>query len=115
MIHIVNKRTHIPTDRDKPIHRGFPLGNPYDWRGSKLAQFQCSCREEAIANYRAYFDEKVQEGGPIFLTPLREIYKLAKSGDVYLVCYCNSREECHGQVIAEFIERKLNEASSSNQ
>ena len=54
MIQVVNKYQHTPTDADVYIGRGSSLGNPFT--GSKelantKAEFQCSCREEAIASY----------------------------------------------------------------
>lgn len=106
MIHVANKRTHRRTERDVPIHRGFPLGNPFDWRGSPLAEFKVSNRAEAIAEFAKMFDEKVRRGDKVFLDELRRIYRLAKQGDVYLVCYCVP-DNCHGFHIKQFLDKHL--------
>lgn len=90
MIHVVNKRFHIPTQRDVAVCRGTPLGNPYDWRGSKLAS-----------------------GDEEFLDALRKIYTMAKQGDVYLVCYCEP-EPCHAHTIKSFIEYFLHDKHHQN-
>ncbi len=106
MIYVVNKRTHRSTSQDFLIGRGTPLGNPWDWRGSKKALYVCKNREEAISNYKLWFDERILWKNEKVLAELRKIYKMAKVGDVYLVCYCQPLA-CHGEIIKEFIEEKL--------
>lgn len=111
MIKIANKRSHRPTNTDVPVHRGFPLGNVFDWRGSPKAEFQCKNRAEAIQLYEVWLDKKIEEKDPEVCAELNKIYKLAKNGDVALVCYCehsSGKEDCHGRIIKARVEEKLN-------
>ncbi len=104
MINIVNKNAHEPSADDVPIFRNWPLGNPYDWRGSKLAKFQCSCREEAIANYETWLNEEMDKGNQVILQALTKIYRLYYMGrNVNLVCFC-APEQCHGEIIKKMME-----------
>lgn len=107
MIRVVNKRTHTRTTVDFGVHRGTPLGNPYDWRGSPLAQFRCSSRQEAIALFEIWFNKQIVEKNEEVLDALRSIYKMARVGDVNLVCYCVP-DDCHAEIIKKFIETHLN-------
>lgn len=106
MIYVVNKKNHEATARDVVVGRGTPLGNPYDWRGSPLAKFKCCCRDAAIARYKEWFTEQVKAENPEVLDELRRIYKMAKEGDVYLVCFCVPLN-CHAFIIKKFIEQYL--------
>lgn len=106
MIKVVNKRTHLPSSNDIYIGRGSALGNPFT--GSKKlentkAEFQCSSREEAVAKYGVWIDEKIKQKDPEVRKALNEIYLKAKNGDVNLVCYC-APQLCHGDIIKEKIE-----------
>ncbi len=107
MIKVVNKRYHKPTNNDIPIHRGFILGNPWTSKLSKTkAQYQCVTDIEAIANFREYLLEKLKSKDIDICSEMNRIYKMAKYGDVNLVCYCVPKC-CHGDVIKEIIESKL--------
>lgn len=108
-INIVNKKYHTPTDHDFPIHKGTILGNPFTHLPpgkSTQAQFFVETRDEAIDKYEEYFKEKIAARDYSFLTELRRLYKMAKKGDVNLVCYCYP-SRCHGEIIKKFIEDKL--------
>jgi hypothetical protein len=105
-ITVVNKRTHVPTDRDVYVGRGSALGNPYTHRSGTKALFICSTREVAIDLCRDWLLTQVQEKNPAVCAALNDIYRMAKTGDVNLVCYC-APKACHGDVIKALIEAKL--------
>ncbi len=106
MITVVNKNTHEPTERDIYIGRGSPLGNPYDWRGSPAAKFKCCCRASAIENYKKWLVAQMTNGNETVLDEMRKIYRMARDGDVYLVCFCEP-QPCHGNIIASVIRHFL--------
>ena len=87
---------------------GNPLGNPFTHNGkrSNLAKLSFKTREEAINAYRIYF--KRAYGKDEELTKaFDEIYEHYKNGeDVYLQCFCKPLP-CHGDVIAEVLQKKL--------
>jgi hypothetical protein len=111
MITVVNKRTHKPTSTDVYVGRGSVLGNPYtgskDIRNTK-ANYQVANREEAIESYHQWLDEKLADGDKRVRKALNDIYLQAKNGNVNLVCYCKPHD-CHGDVIKDLIERKMQE------
>lgn len=103
-IQIVNKRDHVPTSNDFFVGRGSPLGNQWDWRGSKLALYVCKDRKEAIENYTSWLAEQIVSGNQKVLAELRKIWKLVAKGEtVYLVCFCAPDNDCHARPIKEFI------------
>lgn len=109
MINVVNKYKHQPTDNDVYIGRGSPLGNPFT--GSKKledtkAEFQCASREEAIESYEDYLRLAISNKNNYICQELNKIHKMAKLGDVNLVCFCKPKD-CHGDVIKRIIEEKL--------
>lgn len=122
MIKVVNKKTHTPTDVDIYIGRGSVLGNPYT--GTKKleqtkAKYQSSSRESSIDDYEKYIKKKILDNDRVICDELNKIYKMAKNGDVNLVCYC-SPKPCHGQIIrgiihAEILKRILKDGKESIQ
>lgn len=108
MINIVNKRTHIPTDHDFYIGRGSPLGNPFIFQNSKFGAPNCCDREESIGLFKHYLLDKIEKHDRVICDELNRIYKVAKNGDVNLVCFCVPLK-CHGEIIKEIIEEKINE------
>lgn len=87
---------------------GNPLGNPYTHNGIKtnLAKMSFKTREKAIEAYSLYFD-KMYGYDEEFTRAFDEIYKHYKNGeDVYLQCFCKPLP-CHGDIIAERLQRKL--------
>lgn len=107
-ITVVNKHTHTPTQNDFYIGRGSALGNPYTSKelSKTKAEFQCSSPEESVSSFRKYLLEKIKEKDKAICDALNSIWKIAKKGDVNLICYC-SPKCCHGDVIKEIIEPKL--------
>ena len=105
MITVVNKYKHTPTESDVYIGRGSVLGNPFTSRSGKTkAKFVCDSREEAIESFRSYLMDNIKK--PEIRNELNRIYRMAKDGNVNLVCFCKPKA-CHGDVIKELIESKL--------
>lgn len=99
MITVVNSRHHDSTPRDVYCGRGSPLGNPF-----RISE-TCS-REEAISLYRDRTRRRIEEGDAEIRGELNRIWRLAKKGDVNLVCFCAPRA-CHADFIKQLIEEKL--------
>lgn len=110
MIHIVNKQTHTETPFDIYVGRGSVLGNPFTHKdlNKTKAEFTCSTRDEAIESYRDYILNKINIKDELICNELNRIYKMAKKGDVYLLCYCFP-QSCHANIIKEIIEEKIND------
>ena len=108
MILVVNKHKHSPTENDVYIGRGSILGNPYtSIKGKKTkAKFFCDSREESIKSFEKYIREKIENKDKVVCEELNRIWKLAKEGEVNLVCFCKPKS-CHGDVIKNIIEEKL--------
>lgn len=90
------------------IGRPSPLGNPFTHNGVKtsLAKLSFKTREEAIEAYGKYFDEAYGKNTEL-TKAFDEIYEHYKNGeDIYLQCFCKPKQ-CHGDVIAERLQRKL--------
>ena len=109
MINVVSKYKHEPSNNDVYIGRGSPLGNPFT--GSKKventkAAFQCSSREEAIEKYEQYLRLAIYKNDSYICNEMNRIWKMAKTGDVNLVCFCKPKA-CHGDIIKKLIEEKL--------
>lgn len=108
MITVVNKYKHQPTVNDVYIGRGSVLGNPYSSikdRDTK-ASVICDSREESVVKYKQHLEMAIKDKIKPITNELNRIYKLAKEGDVNLVCFC-SPKLCHGDVIKEILESKL--------
>ena len=87
---------------------GNPLGNPFTHNGVRksLAKLSFKTREEAIDAFRKYFKEVYGKDEEI-TKAFDEIYEHYKNGeDVYLQCFCKPNA-CHGDVIAEELQKKL--------
>ena len=87
---------------------GNPLGNPFTHNGvkSELAKLSFKTREDAISAYAQYFD-KMYGVDEELTKAFDEIYEHYKNGeDVYLQCFCKPLP-CHGDIIAERLQRKL--------
>lgn len=108
MLQVVNKYQHRPTDADVYIGRGSALGNPFthaDLHKTK-AEFQCNNREEAIAAYEPWLRTKISERDSAVCTMLNNIVKMARKGDVFLVCFCKPKS-CHGDIVKKIVEEVL--------
>ena len=87
---------------------GNPLGNPFTHNGVKtnIAKLSLKTREDAIEAFRIYF-KKMYGKDPELTKAFDEIYEHYKNGeDVYLQCFCKPKA-CHGDVIAEELQKKL--------
>lgn len=87
---------------------GNPLANPFTYNGVKtrLAKLSFKTREEAIDAYKMYFKKMygLDEG---LTKAFDTIYEKYKNGeDVYLQCCCKPLP-CHGDFLAEELQRKL--------
>jgi hypothetical protein len=90
------------------IGRPSPLGNPFTHNGvrTSLATLSFKTRDEAIEAYKKYFD-KMYGSDEEFTKAFDEIYEHYKNGeDIYLQCFCKPKP-CHGDYIAEQLQRKL--------
>lgn len=76
------------------IDRTTPYGNPFSHKEGTLAKFKVATRREAIEAFRKMLEseEEWQER----IKPLR-----GKT----LGCWCRPEKSCHGDVIAEFLDR----------
>lgn len=109
MITVVNLKNHKSTDNDVYVGRGSPLGNPYTHIKTKYTQadFIVETRYQAIEKYKEYLSEKIKLKDKSVCDELNRIWKLAKSGDINLCCYCSPKLACHGDVIKSIIQSKL--------
>ena len=87
---------------------GNPLANPFTYNGVKtrLAKLSFKTREEAIDAYKMYFKKMygLDEG---LTKAFDTIYEKYKNGeDIYLQCCCKPLP-CHGDFLAEELQRKL--------
>ena len=87
---------------------GNPLANPFTYNGVKtrLAKLSFKTREEAIDAYKMYFKKMygLDEG---LTKAFDTIYDKYKNGeDIYLQCSCKPLP-CHGDFLAEELQRKL--------
>ena len=87
---------------------GNPLANPFTYNGVKtrLAKLSFKTREEAIDAYKLYFKKMygLDEG---LTKAFDTIYEKYKNGeDIYLQCCCKPLP-CHGDFLAEELQRKL--------
>ena len=87
---------------------GNPLANPFTYNGVKtrLSKLSFKTREEAIDAYKMYFKKMygLDEG---LTEAFDTIYEKYKNGeDIYLQCCCKPLP-CHGDFLAEELQRKL--------
>ena len=111
MIHVYNSHDEDHTNGEGCnfyIGRSSPLSNPFTHNGvrTSLATLSFKTREEAIDAYKMYFD-KMYGSDEEFTKAFDEIYEHYKNGeDIYLQCFCKPKP-CHGDYIAEQLQRKL--------
>ena len=87
---------------------GNPLGNPFTHNGvrTSIAKLSFKTREEAIEAFRRYF-KKMYGKDEELTRAFDEIYEHYKNGeDIFLQCFCKPLP-CHGDVIAEELQKKL--------
>ena len=110
MIYVYNSHDedHTSELNNFYIGRPSPLSNPFTHNGvrTSLATLSFKTREEAIDAYKKYFD-KMYGSDEEFTKAFDEIYEHYKNGeDIYLQCFCKPKP-CHGDYIAEQLQRKL--------
>lgn len=111
MIHVYNSHDEDHTNGEGYnfyIGRPSPLSNPFTFNGvrTSLATLSFKTRDEAIEAYKKYFD-KMYGSDEEFTKAFDEIYEHYKNGeDIYLQCFCKPKP-CHGDYIAEQLQRKL--------
>lgn len=110
MIHVVNIKdkhkymgTTVYIGRSKVLNGPSPLGNPYSHLENTVAQFKAKDRDEAVDFYSVWLTKKLQQKDKAVVDEMNKIYKLAKQGDVTLVCHC-APLRCHGDVIKSIID-----------
>lgn len=77
-----------------------PLGNPYK------VNAEDSNRDEVIDKYKKWFYKKIEEKDEKVINEIRKIIKLAREGNVTLVCWCWPNK-CHAIVIKDFVEKHI--------
>lgn len=110
MIYVYNSKVedHTAHVNNTPIYRGTIFGNPFTYNGkrSSFAKKSFKTREEAINAYKDYF-KLMYERDAEFKRAFDELYEKYKNGeDIYLQCFCKPLK-CHGDVIAEELQKKL--------
>ncbi len=106
MITVVNKRFHIPTAHDFPVHRPYPLGNPYSHKDDTLALYKVNSIEEAIEKFEEHFKNIILSDKGVQRNIRLILEHHAKYGKVNLVCYCVSKHnsKCHAQFIKQCLD-----------
>lgn len=103
------KEDHSASRNNYPIFRPSVLSNPFTHikdKGTKV-MYIVRNRDEAIDRYSDYFDI-MYGSNKAFTSIIDEIYEKYKNGeDVYLECYCNPSQRCHGDVIVEKLRKRL--------
>ena len=110
MIYVYNSHNEDYTSRPNNFYIGRPstLGNPFSHNGvrSVFKTLTFKTREQAIEAYDKYFDAMYGKDED-FTKAFDEIYEHYKNGeDIYLQCFCKPNA-CHGDVIADKLQRKL--------
>jgi hypothetical protein len=100
MIHVHNLRDGAPPENIKHqrIHRGTPLGNPFEMKDKSEQE-----RQRVITAYKRLLDESMtKRNGQIYneLVKLRSIYSATK--ELHLYCFC-APKACHGDLVAHVL------------
>lgn len=106
MIRVVNVKTYKQNAEEIffKIDRTSPLGNPFHMEDETQ-------RARVCEYYKVWFNDKVKKQDDTnFLNYLEFIYNKAKNNNIALGCWC-SPKQCHGEVIKEYLEEKLNETT----
>jgi len=78
--------------QDRP---GSPLANPFKMRHENE-------RDDVVAAYKAWLLDKLKTGDLPVRAELNRLYKLAKTGELLLGCYC-APKACHGDIIRQLL------------
>jgi hypothetical protein len=116
MIKVIHKKDADKYDNVFYVGRGSALGNPYTSIQDRQtqAEFVVDSRKESIQCFKDYLLKKIEEKDDKICVTMNEIYTSALKGDVYLACYCKPKS-CHGDVIKEIVESKINPPQEDNQ
>lgn len=106
MINVLNKYK-LNGNEENIIYIGRPsvLGNPFSHLKGTKAQCKVQSRDEAVDKYEDWLRSKLNNDKNLTKEMLK-LYKIAKCGDLNLVCWC-SPKRCHGDVIKKIIEEKM--------
>lgn len=90
------------------VHRGYILGNPYTHIRNKetKAMVKVKTREEAIERYKRYFENSLVLNPPFKEEFDRIVDACMRFDEVYIGCYCNENESCHGDYIVQRLRRE---------
>ncbi len=103
MITIKNRKTDEIFPCDYPVHRGFPLGNPFSHLPKSKAEFYSPTKEDSIISFKNYLKAEINTGNPVICDAINElIIRNLKKQDFALVCYC-SPKSCHAEIIRDFV------------
>ena len=91
------------------IGRPSPLGNPFSHLDNVAKHVtKVATREEAVAHYAEWLDEKIASRDPDVIRELNRLLWMARDGPIKLVCFC-APKSCHGDVIRERLFQRLSE------
>lgn len=102
MIKVVNIRKYDPRPGELaiPIHRPYPLGNPFPLVDvDNLVQ-----REECIEKYENWFYSQIANKDPLIMGAIDFIKANMSIYTIVLCCFC-APKRCHGEVIKSYLER----------
>ena len=110
MIIVRNKKTY----KGPGFYIGRPsvLGNPYSCKEKSLAKYRVKSDKDAVSNFREYATIQyiVNEE---FKNAIEEIIQHSQTHkETNLICWC-SPNDCHGDVIKEYVEKELLKRSNS--
>lgn len=92
------------------VSRPNVLGNPYTHIKNRetKALVKVKTRDEAIDLYDIYFD-KMYEKDPLFKEEVDRMYEAyLKYDKIYIGCFCQENERCHGDIITnKIIQRSM--------
>jgi len=108
-IRVVNKRTYKPKEGERAIYIGrpSPLGNPFVMESQTNSE-----RERVIKAYRQWLYQQISDSQEV-KDELNNVLEAAFHFDVALVCWC-APKACHGDVIKEVIDKRLNDLTPTN-
>lgn len=90
------------------VHRGYALGNPYTHIKDKTtkAAIKVKTREEAIDRYKRYFEESLKLNNEFKMEFEKMIDACMVYDEVFIGCYCDLNEECHGDYIIKRLRQE---------
>lgn len=90
------------------IYRPHIFSNPFTHIKDKKtkAKYVVANRDEAIDFYNDYFDVMI-DMSPKFKEEWDKLYDAYKKYDkIYIGCYCNNNERCHGDIIIDKLKKR---------